>query len=73
MPATTKMLRALKPIANAYDFEFAGTTAKGHFRWVHRPTGRSVVSVRTGSYHALKNTERDFKKQAREIMETING
>ena len=73
MPATNKMLRALKPIATSYDFEFDGLTARGHFRWLHRPTGRLVVSVRSGSYHAIKNTERDFRKQARTIMETTNG
>ncbi len=73
MLSTNKMLRALKPIASSYDFEYDGLTAGGHFRWVHRPSGRLVVSVRTGSYHALKNTERDFKSQVRAAMETANG
>ena len=70
----TKTLRAIEPIALAYQFEFAGVTGKGHYRWIHTPTGRSTTSVREDtSYHTLKNTERDFRRRHREFMETTNG
>ena len=70
----TKELREIAPIASAYQFEFAGLTSKGHYRWIHKPTGFSVVSVRsTGSYHSLKNTERDFKRRLRQFTENTNG
>jgi hypothetical protein len=70
----SKVLRAIGEIALVYHFEFAGMTAKGHYRWVHKPTGRSVVSIRDdGSWRSIKNSERDFKRCTREIRESMDG
>lgn len=64
----TKALKVITPIASAYGLEFAGVTRKGHYRWVHPPTGRSYVSVSdTTSPHSLKNTERDMKRAVQEF------
>lgn len=59
---TTKALREIAVIAQSYDLEFDGYTAKGHFRWRHKRTGRKLVTVSClTNYKVLRNTERDFR------------
>ena len=67
---TSKSMKEITPIASAYDLRFDGFTSKGHLRWIHKPTGRSIVTVRNlTSYHSLKNTERSIKRFVREVTE----
>lgn len=66
----TKALKELTPIAAAYGLQFAGTTSKGHFKWLHPPTGRTYVSVSAiTSFHSLKNTERQIRRFVREVTD----
>ena len=55
--------RTLSLLARDYDLKFEGVTGKGHLRWRHQPTGKSVVTVSLLSgQHSLQNTIRDIKK-----------
>lgn len=66
----TKSLKELGPLCSAYDLIFDGVTSKGHYRWKHGPTGRTVVTIRNmTSYHSLKNTERQIKRFVREVSD----
>ena len=65
---TTKALRELMPLALEYDLELVGVTGKGHYRWRHTPTGRTLCTVSShDSWHSMKNTERDFKRSIRKF------
>ena len=60
---TTRGLRELMPLARTYCLEFVGVTGKGHYRWRHTPTGRTLCTVSSlDSWHSIKNTERDLKR-----------
>lgn len=64
-----KTRRALEELASKYQLSFDGYTAKGHLRWRHAPTNRTVVTVSLStSWRSLKNAERDFRS-----METMYG
>ena len=65
---TTRALRELLPLAQSYQLEFLGTTGKGHYRWRHTPTGRTLCTVSDfSSWKSIKNTERDFKYSVRKF------
>ena len=60
---TPRGLRELQPLAQTYQLEFIGVTGKGHYRWRHKPTGRTLCTVSShASWHSVKNTERDVKR-----------
>ena len=66
----TKMLKEIRPLCLAYDLHFDGVTRKGHYRWVHAPTGRTIITIRNlTSFRSLKNTERQIKRFLREVSE----
>jgi hypothetical protein len=70
MPRLTKTLKEMTPLCSAYDLRFDGVTSKGHYRWLHVPSGRTLTTVRDmTSYHSLKNTERQIKRFVREVSE----
>lgn len=64
-----RSLRELASIAKKYQLTFHGMTTKGHYRWLHGPTGRILTSISTtkGNVRALNNAERTFKTRLREL------
>jgi hypothetical protein len=57
-----RTFREISQLADLYNLEYIGRTAKGHLKWQHRPSGRIVVTVsKYNSYHTLKNVERSIK------------
>lgn len=64
--ATPRALRELMSISSQYELDYVGQTKRGHYRWLHRPTGRTVVTVsHLTSYSALKNAERTIRLSIR--------
>lgn len=58
-----RTFRELSKLAELYDLEYVGHTAKGHHKWQHRPSGRFLVTVsKYTSFHTLKNVERNIKE-----------
>lgn len=71
---TPKALRELMPIARAYQLEFVGVTGKGHYKWRHIPTGRTLNSVSSHtSWSSIKNTERDWRRRIQQFTGEANG
>lgn len=61
--------RELEDLAAKYQLSFDGYTSKGHLRWRHEPTNRTMVTTSwSTSWRAIKNAERDFK-----AMEAMSG
>lgn len=60
---TYKALRELGRLADEFDLEYVGKTAKGHYRWRHRLSGQVVITVSNIQHHrALDNTRRTIKR-----------
>ncbi len=60
-------LRTLSAVAEKYNLKFNGFTAKGHLRWKHGPTDRTIVTVSVFSgRHSYQNAIRGIKQQLRE-------
>jgi hypothetical protein len=58
-----KTRRELERLAKEFDLELLGYTARGHLRWLHRPTGKTVVTISNTKHHrALDNTRRTIKR-----------
>jgi hypothetical protein len=58
-----RTFRELSQLAELYNLEYVGRTAKGHLKWQHRPSGRIIVTVsKASSWHTLKNVERSIKE-----------
>ena len=63
MPHHTKSRRELERLADEFGLELVGTTARGHFRWFHPPTGKTVITVSNIQHHrAIDNTRRTIKR-----------
>jgi hypothetical protein len=70
MRGPSRSIRALTPIAAKYDLIYSGMTSKGHLKWFHTPTGRTLTSIKElGEHRALANAERAFKTRIRHIEE----
>lgn len=68
MAHNRKVKRELSVIAEKYGLKFHSTTPTGHYRWVHEPTGRTVISVSCiGNWRELKNTENRFRRKLMQI------
>lgn len=59
----SKVFRTIKQLADKYNFEFVGHTTKGHYKWRHRRSDRTFISVSNfTSFHALRNTEQTMRQ-----------
>jgi hypothetical protein len=63
MPHDHKTFRELGRLAEEFDLEFLGRTARGHYRWRHRPSGQIIVTISNIKHHrAIDNTRRSIKR-----------
>jgi hypothetical protein len=61
-------IRTLEQVAARYNLTYAGTTGKGHLRWHHAPSGRTITSISAlGNWRDIKNVERAFKQHLHRI------
>jgi hypothetical protein len=59
----TKTRRELRRLAEEFNLEYLGYTQKGHYKWLHRPTGKMVVTISNLKHHrAIDNTRRTIKR-----------
>jgi hypothetical protein len=67
----SKALAELSRLAEEFDLELLGRTARGHYRWRHRPSGQIIVTISNLKHHrAIDNTRRSIR---RVIWETTYG
>jgi hypothetical protein len=73
--ATLKVKRQLSEVGSAYNLVLVGKTRKGHLRWLHTPTGRTIVTIsELGNHRAVDNVKRTMKHRVREIEQgSANG